>query len=96
MNHEAMLCAPGYDWPFVAEMFQFYGCWPANLRRKCGTIDWENMRLQHRYNVLERSFRAPASCAGVFPGLMNVGFRNALVYRKVMDALGMSNANKTA
>lgn len=25
----------------------------------------------------------------VFPGLMNVGFRNALVCRKVMDALGM-------
>lgn len=48
--------APGFDWPFVAEMFQFHGCWPANLRRKCGTIYWENERFQHRYNAGMESY----------------------------------------
>lgn len=43
--------APGYDWPFLAEMFQFYGCWPKNLRRKCGTIYFDNHNLAHRYQA---------------------------------------------
>ena len=42
--------APGYDWPLIAEMFQFYGCWPRNLRRKCGTIGFDDPKLWHRYN----------------------------------------------
>ena len=37
------------DWDFVAEMFQFYGCWPKNMRRKCGTIYFDNHHLVHRY-----------------------------------------------
>jgi len=40
--------SPAYDWPFVAELFQFYG-WPANLRRKCGTVYFDNDRQSHRY-----------------------------------------------
>ena len=41
--------APSFDWPLVAEMFRFYGCWPKNLRRKCGTISFDNPNLYHRY-----------------------------------------------
>ena len=26
--------SPKYDWKWVAELFQFYGCWPKNLRAK--------------------------------------------------------------
>jgi len=40
--------APAYDWQFVAELFRFYG-WPANLRRKCGTVYFDNDRQTHRY-----------------------------------------------
>jgi len=40
--------APAYDWPFVAELFQFYG-WPVNLRRKCGTVYFDNDRQVHRF-----------------------------------------------
>lgn len=29
---------PRFDWPWVEQLFQFYGCWPMNLRKKCGTI----------------------------------------------------------
>ena len=42
--------APSYDWTFVAELFQFYG-WPANLRRKCGTVSFDNDRQIHRYQA---------------------------------------------
>ena len=30
--------AIGKDWPFVEQIFQFYGTWPKNLRRAPGTI----------------------------------------------------------
>lgn len=39
------------DWHWVEQLFQFHGCWPNNLRRKCGTIYFEEYRQQHRYNV---------------------------------------------
>lgn len=42
--------SPGYDWPLVADMFNFYECWPKNLRRKCGEIVFENPNFYHRYN----------------------------------------------
>lgn len=42
--------APNYDWPLVAYLFQFYG-WPANLRRKCGTIYFDHDRQIHRYQA---------------------------------------------
>jgi hypothetical protein len=48
--------APRYDWTLVAEMFQFYGCWPANLRRKYGTIYFESDRRLHRYQSAMTSF----------------------------------------
>lgn len=41
--------SPRYDWPHVAELFHFYGCWPKNLRRKCGTIFFEEEHQQLRY-----------------------------------------------
>ena len=43
--------SPSYDWGFVADLFNFYGCWPKNMRRRCGTIYWENQQLQHRYDA---------------------------------------------
>ena len=42
--------SPSYDWPFVAELFQFYG-WPVNLRRKCGTVYFDNDRQVHRFQA---------------------------------------------
>jgi len=40
--------SPSYDWPFVADLFNFYG-WPVNLRKKCGTVYFDNDRQTHRY-----------------------------------------------
>ena len=36
--------APGFDWPFVAELFQRYEIWPKNLRRRCGSVYFYNHR----------------------------------------------------
>ena len=41
--------APGFDWPFVAELFKFYGTWPKNLRRKCGTVYFDNNRQAFKF-----------------------------------------------
>lgn len=30
--------APSTDWPWVEQLFTFYGCWPKNLRRSPGVI----------------------------------------------------------
>ncbi len=38
-----------YDWVLVAELFQFYGCWPANMRRKSGTVFFETENQINRY-----------------------------------------------
>jgi len=38
--------APPYDWKWIARLFADYG-WPANLRKKCGTI-YFNHESQHR------------------------------------------------
>lgn len=43
--------APRWDWPWVADLFQFYGRWPTNLRRKCGTIYFEEHGEQDRFNA---------------------------------------------
>ncbi len=43
--------SPIHDWPWVAELFQFYGCWPKNMRRKCGAIGFENPNMWHRFNA---------------------------------------------
>ncbi len=42
--------APAYDWPFIEEIFNFYG-WPKNLRRKYGTVWFETDDLQERYDA---------------------------------------------
>lgn len=41
--------APFFDWPWVEQLFQFYGCWPKNLRRKCGTIYFNHDYQIRRY-----------------------------------------------
>ncbi len=41
--------APRYDWILIAELLQFYGFWPANLRRKYGTVYFEEFDQQTRY-----------------------------------------------
>lgn len=43
--------APAYDWTFVQELFRFYGTWPANLRRKVGTVYFDDDRQIHRYQA---------------------------------------------
>jgi hypothetical protein len=54
--------APGYDWPLVADMFNFYGCWPKNLRRKCGTVYFDSDRMRFRYQCgMSEFWRAYAS-----------------------------------
>ncbi len=41
--------APRYDWVLIAELFHFYGCWPANLRRKYSTVFFETENQTNRY-----------------------------------------------
>ena len=41
--------APRYDWPWVEQLFTFYGCWPKNLRRKCGTVYFNHDYQEKRY-----------------------------------------------
>lgn len=40
---------PLIDWPWVEYIFTFYGCWPKNLRRKCGTIYFNHDYQINRY-----------------------------------------------
>lgn len=40
---------PRLDWPFIEQLFTFYGSWPKNLRRSCGVISFEDHRQHHRY-----------------------------------------------
>lgn len=42
---------PGVDWPWVEQLFTFYGCWPKNLRRRCGVISFENDNFQKRFDA---------------------------------------------
>lgn len=50
--------SPKYDWKWVAEIFQFYGCWPKNLRRRCGVISFEEDIQLERFNAaLERFWK---------------------------------------
>lgn len=41
--------APSYDWQFLEYLFTFYGCWPKNLRRECGTIYFNHDHQINRY-----------------------------------------------
>jgi len=41
--------APAWDWPWVEELFYFYGTWPKSLRRWCGTICFEDESAVQRY-----------------------------------------------
>lgn len=42
---------PGLDWPWVEQFFQYYGCWPKNLRQKSGAIGFDTDRQQQRFNA---------------------------------------------
>jgi len=42
---------PRIDYPFLEQLFAFYGCWPKNLRRRCGVISFENDNLQKRFDA---------------------------------------------
>lgn len=48
--------AIGVDWPWVEQLFQFYGCWPKNLRRSPGSIYFEDMRQKFRFDAGLHSF----------------------------------------
>jgi hypothetical protein len=41
--------SPRFDWPWVEQLFQFHGCWPVNLRKKCGTIYFNHDYQLRRY-----------------------------------------------
>lgn len=42
---------PAIDWPWLEDLFQFFGCWPENLRRKCGAIVFEVEGQQEIFDV---------------------------------------------
>jgi hypothetical protein len=42
---------PSIDWPWTEHLFQFFGCWPKNLRRKCGAIAFESEGQQEIFDV---------------------------------------------
>ena len=52
--------APGYDWPFVQYLFNFYG-WPENLHGKCGYVYFERHDQQKRYELALASYWATHS-----------------------------------
>ncbi len=41
--------APRYDWPWIEQLFTFYGCWPQNLRKSCGTVYFNYEYQESRY-----------------------------------------------
>ncbi len=55
---------PAVDWPWLEELFQFFGCWPKNLRRRCGVISFESEDYQQIYDAaLEEYWRNPLVAA---------------------------------
>jgi hypothetical protein len=42
---------PRIDYPFLEQLFSFFGCWPKNLHRRCGVISFENDNLQKRFDA---------------------------------------------
>lgn len=55
---------PGIDWPWVKELFDFFGCWPKNLRRSCGSIYFDDEAQQNVYQVaLEMYWQTPLMAA---------------------------------
>lgn len=42
---------PRLDFLFVEQLFTFYGCWPRNLRRRCGVISFDNDNFQKRFDA---------------------------------------------
>lgn len=54
---------PRIDWPWVEQLFTFYGCWPKNLRQKCGTIYFSHDYQINRYQAaLGDYWKANATC----------------------------------
>lgn len=52
---------PAIDWPWVEELFEFFGCWPRNLRRRCGSIYFDTEEQQEIYcRAFEDYWRDPA------------------------------------
>jgi hypothetical protein len=41
--------APGVDWPFVEQLFTFYGAWPKKLRRTPGSINLPTAAHNYRF-----------------------------------------------
>ena len=48
--------SPGVDWPWVEQLFTFYGCWPKNMKRNPGAMSFDENRQHHRFNVGLQSF----------------------------------------
>lgn len=56
---------PAIDWPWVEELFQFFGCWPKNLRRKCGAIAFETEGQQESFDAAHLKYWAEAFESGL-------------------------------
>jgi hypothetical protein len=41
--------APRFDWPWIEQLFTFYGCWPQNLRRTYGTVYFDHHFQEQLY-----------------------------------------------
>jgi hypothetical protein len=42
--------APAVDWPLIEKVFEHHRQWPANLKRECDWLQFEDERQRHRYN----------------------------------------------
>jgi hypothetical protein len=49
---------PASDWPWLEELFQFFGCWPKNLRRRCGVIAFETEGQQAIFDAALQKYWA--------------------------------------
>ncbi len=47
---------PSIDWPWIDHIFSSFECWPANLRRQCQPIYFEDSRSHHRYLAAMESY----------------------------------------
>jgi hypothetical protein len=48
--------SPAWDWPWVEGLFQDYDCWPKQLRRSCGSINFDAHQQQARFDAGLASF----------------------------------------
>jgi hypothetical protein len=48
--------APAFDWSWVFDLFQFYGTWPKNLKRKCSGVYFDTHRQAFRFAGAQETY----------------------------------------